>query len=183
MSLVGFKAKNHRQQVAKNGADDGVDERITPPEIFDPLHAKHGFTLDVAANADNRRVPAFYDLKGDGLSGSWAGQRVWCNPPYSACGAWVCKALDEVWVKKRCPLVVMLLPANRCEQSWWNELIEPIRDRGLGVTTQFLRGRPRFGWPTGRVVPKKGDRPPFGLVVVTFECVPVGSKPEISEQG
>lgn len=168
MTLVGFKAKNHRQQTAKRGADDGVDERITPASIFDPLHALHRFTLDVAANAANAKVPRFFDREQDGLAQSWAGERVWCNPPYSDCRAWVEKAVAEI--HRGCLLAVLLLPANRCEQGWWQDWIEPRRDDGSRqITTKFLKGRHRFGWPAGRVVPEKGDRPPFGLVIVTFQ--------------
>lgn len=165
MSLVGFKAKNHGQQVRKRGADDGVDERITPPEIYEPLHALHGFTLDAAANFQNSKCLKFFDRHIDGLEQSWAGETVWCNPPYSACAAWVEKAYMSV--RSGCPKVVMLLPSNRTEQKWWQGYIEPGRLRGE-IEVRFLPGRPRFGWPAGRVVPPKGDRPPFGLVVVVF---------------
>jgi hypothetical protein len=92
MSLVGFKAKNHNQQVAARGADDGVDERITPAEIFDPLNARYGFTLDVAANAKNAKCERYFDIETDGLQQCWAEEVVWCNPPYSACAAWVAKS-------------------------------------------------------------------------------------------
>jgi phage N-6-adenine-methyltransferase len=172
MSLVGFKAKNHNQQVAARGADDGVDERITPAEIFDPLNARYGFTLDVAANAKNAKCERYFDIETDGLQQCWAEEVVWCNPPYSACAAWVAKAAYEVrecW----CPTAVLLLPSNRTEQKWWQTHIEPYRDkpgsdRNMRVTVEFLAGRRRFGWPEGRVVPPKGDRPPFGLAVVVF---------------
>lgn len=167
MSLVGFKAKNHRQQVTVRGADEGVDERITPASIYDPLHAEHGFTLDVAANARNSKCDRFFGVSDNGLVKSWAGEIVWCNPPYSACAAWVEKSYKEVF-EGECKKVVLLLPANRCEQSWWQKWIERTRDSGSGLTTRFLPGRPRFGWPEGRVAPKKGDRPPFGLVVVVM---------------
>ncbi len=51
MSLVGFKIENHPQQVAKRGAKDTVDERITPDWLFDQYNERFEFTLDVAANA------------------------------------------------------------------------------------------------------------------------------------
>lgn len=172
MSLVGFKAKNHRQQVNTRGADDSVDERITSLEIYDPLNAEHAFTLDVAANVRNAKCAKFFDIFDDGLRESWADEIVWCNPPYSACAAWVEKAYGEIF-EGDCPKAVMLLPANRCEQKWWQTWIEPRRDRNKGITTKFLPGRPRFGWPAGRVVPPKGDRPPFGLVVVVLHKGPM----------
>lgn len=165
MALAGFRAKNHPQQVARRGASDTVDERITPGWLFEQLHAEHGFDLDVAANAENAKLPAFFDLESDGLAQSWAGRRVWCNPPYSALAAWVAKAEAEA---KRGALVVMLLPANRTEQRWWQNHVEPHRDRpGSGVTVRFLPRRINFGVP-GNEAGRFNSSTPFGLVIVTW---------------
>jgi len=68
----------------------------------------------------------------------------------------------------------MLLPNNRIEQKFWQDHIEPVRDQGLGVEVKFLRGRPRFTYPPGIVRPVKGDRPPFGVCIVTFTPSPLG---------
>lgn len=166
--LAGFKSANHPQQVAKRGALEDTDDRRTLPEIFDPLNDRYGpFTLDAAASSLNKKCRKFFSKEQDGLSQSWAGETVWCNPPYSDIGPWVRKALDETR-DGSCRRVVLLLPANRCEQKWWQDMIEPIRDTGR-LKTSFLRGRPRFGWPSEKPRPKKGDRPPFGLVVVVIE--------------
>lgn len=168
MSLVGFKANNHKQQVKKRGADEKTDDRRTLPELFDPLNRLHGFTLDAAASPDNAKCEKYFTKEHDGLLQSWRGEVVWCNPPYSNLGDWCGKARHEV-MNNGCKKVVMLLPANRCEQAWWQFHIEPFRDKpGWGISVLFLAGRHRFGWPPGRVVPPKGDRPPFGLVLVTF---------------
>lgn len=59
------------------------DDRRTPSNVYDPLHAFHRFTLDVAASADNAKCARFFDEEMDGLSRSWAGETVWCNPPFS----------------------------------------------------------------------------------------------------
>lgn len=59
MSLVGFKAQNHRQQVSRRGARVSVDERGTDPALFEMLHRRFGFSLDVAANADNAKCFTF----------------------------------------------------------------------------------------------------------------------------
>jgi phage N-6-adenine-methyltransferase len=166
MSLIGFAPTNHPQQLAARGSDDTVDERITPQRLFDALNAEHGFTLDAAANARNAKCPRFFDIATDGLSLSWAGDVVWCNPPYSNLPGWVAKAIREV--RLGCPKVVMLLPANRTEQRWWQEHIEPFRDReGGGVKVRFLPGRVNFGTP-GNPGGKYRTSSPFGLAVVTF---------------
>ncbi len=171
MSLVNFRAQNHPQQVKKTGAKDAVDDRETPPEIFRPLDAEHRFTMDVAASAENAKCPAYYTVESNGLVLPWGG-RVWCNPPYSNIGAWVEKAWTEMLARAGgSEVIVMLLPSNRTEQKWWQEKVEPWRDgiprEGVTLRVRFLPGRPRFIRPDWKPGPK-GDRPPFGLCVLTW---------------
>jgi phage N-6-adenine-methyltransferase len=172
VTILGRKPRNHPQQVAARGGvpDDSVDDRRTRAEVFEPWHRRYAFTLDAAANADNAKCAAFYSIEKSGLTHQWAG-RVWCNPPFSNCAAWVAKAHEEIRRAAGPDLVCMLLPANRCEQKWWQVYVEPYRDRspvgGVRLTSTFLPGRPRFDRPDWRA-PRKGDRPPFGLVVLTW---------------
>lgn len=168
MSLVGFRAKNHPQQATR----DDVDDRRTPRSLFDPLHADYHFTIDVAASIENALLPRYYTREVDALSVPWSRHRVWCNPPYSKLEPWLEKAWRAMTLDY-CDLIVMLLPANRTEQGWWQRHVEPYRDgktprMGIVLNTTFLPGRLRFDWPAGRVVPLKGDRPPFGCVLLTF---------------
>ena len=186
MSLVNFRAKNHPQQTGKRGACDATDDRETPPEIFDPLNAEHGFTLDVAAEKHNAKCPDYMNWDMNALRREWSG-RVWCNPPYSNIGAWVEKAWRAMSVEGA-DRVVMLLPSNRTEQKWWQENVEPYRDgparHGVELRVRFLPGRPRFIRPNWKPGPK-GDRPPFGLCVLTWRRVS-GSRaaePDPSEEG
>lgn len=167
MTLIGVSGKNHPQQVRRRGVDDTADDRRTPDELWAPLHAEFRFTLDVAASEANAKVPRFCSLERSGLERAWHGEQVWCNPPYSNMRAWVEKAWREHVAG--CPLVVMLAPANRTEQKWWQELIEPARDREpMILRVRFLPGRWRFHRP-GWVKPIKGDRPPFGLCLLIWE--------------
>lgn len=195
MSLVGFKGQNHPQQTSRRGAKDDVDDRGTDPAFIASLEERFGgFTLDVAAAPHNAKAPEFYAREDDGLEQDWEG-RVWCNPPYSDCGAWVRKAWNEWnrgfdgsrpklhqprlgvyaaydWTRERTPSpvesIVMLLPANRVEQGWWQDLVEPYRDRpGHPLHVEFLRGRMRFDRP-GWEKPAKGDRPPFGCCLLIW---------------
>jgi phage N-6-adenine-methyltransferase len=174
MTLTNFKSRNHPQQVGKRGADDATDDRRTPQDLFDALDAEFRFTLDAAASVENAKCAKYFTLDNSGLSESWRGERVWCNPPYSDCAAWVEKAWSEMLAG--CRLVVMLLPANRTEQEWWQSLVERHRDRSVGfyphvrVRTRFLKGRIRFDRP-GWTKPAKGDRPPFGLCLLIWERV------------
>jgi phage N-6-adenine-methyltransferase len=169
MSIAGFRAQNHPQQIGTRGARDAVDDRGTRAEYFDPWNARFGFTLDVAAAPHNAKCARFFTRDDDGLTQSWAGERVWCNPPYSDLYSWVDKAWQEI---EHAELIVMLLPANRPEQRWWQELVEPFRDQLITGTdvqlrTQFLPGRMRFDRPDAVIGPK-GDRPPFGCVLLIW---------------
>lgn len=165
MSLVRFSARNHPQQLALRGALDEVDDRRTPEELWEPTHREFGFTLDAAATAANAKLPRWCS---DGLTESWKGERVWCNPPFSDMRRWV----EKAWAEARtgCPLVVMLSPNNRCEQAWWQDLVEPMRDQeGSPLRVRFLRGRTRFTRPQWQK-PQKGDRPPFGCCLLIWEA-------------
>ena len=167
MSLVGFKAQNHGQQVAKRGALDVVDDRGTDPEFFAKMSERFGpFDLDAAASPANAKCERFYTLEDNALEQPWSG-RVWCNPPYSDLRAWTKKARLE-YVFGQADLIVMLLPANRTEQLWWQENVEPFRDRAdSDMRVEFLPGRMRFERP-GAVIGPKGDRPPFGCCLVIW---------------
>jgi phage N-6-adenine-methyltransferase len=169
MSLVGFKAQNHPQQPR----NDKVDDRATTPEMFGLISDRFGgFTIDVAAAAHNTKCQRFYSIEDDGLEQSWSGERVWCNPPYSDIKPWVQKAWRE-WAQvkgQRPELIVMLLPANRTEQGWWQDHVEPYRDELLGspLRVEFLRGRPRFIKP-GATEVGPNERPPFGCCLLIWK--------------
>jgi phage N-6-adenine-methyltransferase len=157
---------------------DSVDDRRTPRELFDPLHTEFCFTIDAAASEANALLPWYWTRSKDALLVPWRDERVWCNPPYSAIPSWVYKADEEV-ATGGCPLVVLLLPSDRTEQPWWQDVIEPRRDRGLGISTRFIRRRVKFGLPPEHPDADKGlangrsgggyRYPPFGCVLVIFE--------------
>ena len=168
MTLIGHRARNHPQQVATRGPNNAVDDRATPPEIFGPLNERFGFTIDVAASAHNAKCERFYTATDNGLMQSWAGERVWCNPPYSHpnLGRWLDKAWQQVTAAE---LIVMLVPANRTEQTWWQKHVEPFRDRsGSPLRTEFMPGRIRF-IARGQSLIGPNERPPFGCCLLIWE--------------
>jgi phage N-6-adenine-methyltransferase len=169
VSLVGYKVKNHPQQVGKRGARPEIDDRATTPEVFDPLNERFAFTIDVAASIHNTKCPRYYTAERDGLAQSWAGQRVWCNPPHSNLEAWVQKAWHE-WTEDDAPeLIVMLVPANRTEQRWWQQYVEPAhRERHPSFRVEFLAGRLRFLAP-GATEIKPNERPPYGCCLLIWQ--------------
>ena len=169
MSLVGFKSSNHPQQVGKRGATER-DNLGTDPKLYSVLDERFQFTIDVAATQENAKAPVYYSLdRLNGLEEPWFG-RVWCNPPYSEIGAWVRKAWAEwaLW-PEQLQLIVMLLPANRPEQAWWQDLVEPHRDReDSPLRVEFLRGRQRFVMPGAESI-GPNERPPFGCCLLIWQ--------------
>jgi phage N-6-adenine-methyltransferase len=124
--LGGMRAKN-------NGRYNGNGrEWATPPEVFDPLHAEFGFTLDVCATPANAKLQRYYTEAQNGLAQSWAGEKVWMNPPYGReIYAWTKKARTSG------VLVVGLLPAS-CDLKWWHDDV-------IGhAEVRYIRGRVRF---------------------------------------
>lgn len=169
MSLVGFKAQNHPQQLGTRGTLETVDDRRTPRALWDPLNAEHRFTMDVAASSENALCDRYYTIENSGLSNPWTG-RVWCNPPFSDCGSWVAKAAWE-WKANHVDRIVMLLPSNRTEQRWWQTWVEPRRDKGCELSVRFLPGRLRFDVPEGTYSDPRGNRPPFGCCLLIWQAV------------
>jgi phage N-6-adenine-methyltransferase len=151
------------------GPNHAVDDRATTPEVFGPLNDRFGFSLDVAAAAHNTKCERFYSIEDDGLQQTWAGERVWCNPPYSNIRPWVEKAWQEWEDGYTTPqLIVMLLPANRTEQVWWQDCVEDYRDRpGSPLAVEFLRGRLRF-IARGKTEVGPNERPPFGCCLLIW---------------
>lgn len=141
MTLIGFRSSNHPQQTARRGPNEATDDRATHPDVFRTIDARFHFTVDVAASIDNTKCARYYTLADDGLAQSWAGERVWCNPPYSDITPWVRKAWSEWSAHNHATCIVMLLPANRTEQAWWQDLVEPYRDGG-GATHCRVPSRP-----------------------------------------
>lgn len=159
--LLGFKAQNHPQQNRYRGSRRNVDDRALTPERFAELNVRFRFTIDAAAASHNAKLPRFFSEENSGLLASWGGERIYCNPPYSSIAPWLRKA----WAETAAELIVILLPANRTDQSWWHDYIEPQRDRvGSPLTTEFLPGRIRFLKP-GQQAIGPNERPPFGCVL------------------
>jgi hypothetical protein len=64
-------------------------------------------------------------------------------------------------------VIVMLLPANRTEQGWWQEGIEAKRHDSR-LILRFLPGRLRFLKPGADAI-KPNERPPFGCVLLIWQ--------------
>jgi len=107
------------------------DEWTTPRDLFDKLNRRFLFTADAAATSENALCCVYYT---DGLSVSWEGERVYCNPPYSQIKAWAAKFIEE---SKRADCIVALVPA-RTDTKWFQSLMASA-DKIV-----FIKGRLHF---------------------------------------
>ena len=123
-------------------------EWATEQAFFDQVNREFGFTVDVAANADNAKCARFYDIESDGLMQDWDGETVWCNPPYGdRIKDWMYKAATSN------ATTVLLVPA-RTDVKWFHDIV-------LGrAEVRFIKGRLRFGGSK--------DPAPFPTMLVIF---------------
>ena len=130
-----------------------TDLWATPQDFFDKLNAEFHFTLDPCACPDNAKCAKFYTKHDDGLLQNWAGEIVFCNPPYgrSICD-WVKKRYEES--RKPGTIVVALIPA-RTDTCYFHEFIYR-----KAKEIRFIRGRLKFGGAKNSA--------PFPSMVVVF---------------
>ena len=141
-----------------------TDEWPTPRGLFIQYDREFGFTLDVAASADNAKCPRFFTREMDGLKQSWAGEVCWMNPPYGReLPAWIEGA--ALAARHEGATVVALVPA-RTDVRWWHAHVwDASRHQPRpGVQIRYIEGRIRFG-------DSAGGRAPFPSVVLVFRPV------------
>lgn len=118
-------------------------EHPTPRYFYDLLHAEFAFDFDpcpLGGDKDGRST----------LFCSWAGKRVFCNPPY---GGEIPKFLARA---HEAEVAVFLVPA-RTDTRWFHEIVLPTARE-----IRFIRGRLRS---------HKDDKTrwPFPVMVLVFE--------------
>ena len=128
-----------------------ADSRGTPPELYAALDAEFHFDLDPCPLDTTSTAGAPLWGK-DGLRASWAGRRVFCNPPYSEIDPWLEKSPEAA-------LAVFLLPA-RTDSRWWQVWAMAANE------VRFIRGRLHFQGPSGGA--------PFASVVLVLVAGPHG---------
>lgn len=106
----------------------------TPSEVFAPLHAEFGFTLDVCATAATAKCGRYFTSDDDGLAQDWAQHVCWMNPPYGkALAAWMRKA----WQASQGGATVVCLVPSRTDTKWWHDYAQrgeirfPARPRAV----------------------------------------------------
>lgn len=125
----------------------------TPQEFFDELNEEFHFTLDPCALPANAKCERFFTPTDNGLTQSWEGETVFCNPPYGrAIYNWVRKCSEES--RKKNTTVVALIPA-RTDTRYFHEFIYH-----KAKEIRFIRGRLKFGGAKNSA--------PFPSMVVIF---------------
>lgn len=138
------------------------DEWATPKWLFEHFDNEFHFTLDACAKEWNAKCERFTPPHIDGLTVSWANERVWLNPPYSDIGAWLYRARRETRFNGA-ELVAALVPCSP-DRHWWHDhvLIDATEVRLL--TRAIL--------PSGRVHFQKEDgtsgRAPFASCLIVY---------------
>lgn len=135
--------------VSKALFSSASDEWSTPQDFFDKLNEEFCFDLDPCASDENHKCAVYHTEAENGLEQSWAGNRVFCNPPYSNIGEWVAKAARER------ALTVMLIPA-RTDTRWFHAHIY----QKPNVEIRFIKGRLKFG--------NSKNSAPFPSMIVIF---------------
>ena len=118
-----------------------TDHWETPDEVWRSLNLEFKFTYDPTP------------LHGkDGLTHSWAGERIYCNPPYSNIRSFLAKALLDK------PQVAVFLLPSRTGTGWFHEYCLKASE------IRFIRGRLRFSGSKNNA--------PFDSMVVVFKSPP-----------
>lgn len=124
----------------------------TPQQWYDYLNLEFGFTLDPCCVPETAKCAKYYTPEDDGLAHSWAGERVFMNPPYGReIGAWMRKAYTEA--RDGHALVVAFVPA-RVDTAWWHEYAVKATE------IRFPKGRVKFAGATHSA--------PFPIAIVIY---------------
>ncbi len=157
----------------------------TPWDLFNELNEEFGFTVDVCANEDNKKLDNYFSEEDNAFKQDWSKHICWMNPPYGNpeypckenCQKKICQergyCISEYipgikdWIKKayeesqKGATVVCLLPA-RTDNKWFHSYIYKKAE------IRFLEGRIKFIGAENSA--------PFPSMIVVFK--PVRKSPD-----
>jgi phage N-6-adenine-methyltransferase len=122
-------------ELAKSKGCDQKDKWRSPKSFYQKLNREFSFTLDPCCEAEFALCDKLYTQYTDGLSKSWARERVYVNPPYSRGN--IDKWVRKCWQESGQALVVGLLPVST-SADWFHKYIV---DR---AEIRFVNKRIRF---------------------------------------
>jgi phage N-6-adenine-methyltransferase len=140
--ILGYRQRLKR--AAKASKRCGKQNWATPHQLFDALHKEFHFQTDVCAEAENAKLPTYYNQATDGLVQEWSGV-CWMNPPYGETGKWMKKAYESAQAGAT---VVCLVPVDTSTKWWWEYCSRAAEIR-------FIVGRLKF-IDTGAVIKRIG---------------------------
>ncbi len=132
----------------------------TPLAVYLELNKEFGFTLDAAANDANALHTNYFTERDDSLMQSWAGERIFVNPPY---GRALPRWMEKIWLETAQAEVIVALVPSRTDTRWWHNYAM------LADEIRFLQGRLRFEG-------HGGNSAPFPSCILVFQ-------PNSEEQG
>jgi phage N-6-adenine-methyltransferase len=109
----------------------------TPQDLVDLIahELDWKFTLDPCATPETAKCDEFCTPEDDGLSQSWKGHTVFCNPPYGReLPPWIIKGSEEF--DEETKLCFLVTP--RTDTTWWHESVPSASH------LWFLQGRVPF---------------------------------------
>jgi phage N-6-adenine-methyltransferase len=143
------------KRAAKASKRCGKQNWATPHQLFDALHKEFHFQTDVCAEAENAKLPTYYNQATDGLVQEWSGV-CWMNPPYGETGKWMKKAYESAQAGAT---VVCLVPVDTSTKWWWEYCSRAAEIR-------FIVGRLKF-IDTG-AVSKRNAPANFASAIIVF---------------
>ena len=124
------------EQTRKTLLGSNSSEWETPKDFFDKLNEEFHFTLDPCSTDENAKCEKHFTKEQDGLAQDWAGEIVFCNPPYGKeMPKWIEKCYEHF---KQGGTAVMLIPA-RTDTKAFHEYIYGKAE------IRFIKGRLKFG--------------------------------------
>lgn len=83
----------------------GRDDWRSPRKLVESLDNEFDFTIDLAADNNNRVCDRYYSEQDDALLQSWKGERAFCNPPFS-------RAEEFLLKMSECDVAACIVPAR-----------------------------------------------------------------------
>lgn len=144
------------KEMIEAGAHVNKDLWATPDPLYAKLNLEFGFTLDPCCTIETAKCKKFYTPAENGLGQSWAGERVFMNPPYSRYN--IDKWVEKISNEGNALLRVALLPVST-SADWYQDYICGKHE------VRFINKRVRF-----KNAPFTA---PFSSMIVIFNNNPV----------
>ena len=125
----------------------------TPDFLFRALDDEFGFTVDVCATWENKKMSYFFSPQQDAFRRDWKGV-AYMNPPYSrGIDRWLAKAIKSVVDNQA--TVVCLVP-SRTDTNWWFDYARLAEVRFLKGRLQFEGGNSSAPFPSALLIYRPG---------------------------